>query len=200
MDTNGDLGIMSHVTFTENAGICHRNISCLLCRFQTCQPRISRGWSSNGFAFGFSHKLPGNTTRFAWGYLMNMVPRNSRLGKVCNSSSAHYRRYQYSQRIQVCTRSLCESGPLQGAPLLKSITVSFLSSPTLPAPLPHGFRLQKFSFLGCSTRCPRFGFESQIEQKVEGKTSARSWGLWRHFGRHQTCRVTRQTMFCTGQK
>jgi len=27
MDTNGDLGIMSHVTFTENAGICHRNIS-----------------------------------------------------------------------------------------------------------------------------------------------------------------------------
>jgi len=51
----------------------------LLCS-QTCQPRISRGWSSTGFAFGFSHKLPGITTRFAWGYLMNLVPRNSRLG------------------------------------------------------------------------------------------------------------------------
>jgi len=32
-----------------------------------------------------------------------------------------------------------EPGPLQGAPLLNSITASFLPSPPLPAPFPQGF-------------------------------------------------------------
>ena len=44
-------------------------VLCLLIDSNQCLPRISRGWSSNGFTFGHSHKLPGITTGFAFEYL-----------------------------------------------------------------------------------------------------------------------------------
>jgi len=42
-------------------------VLCVLLDSRQCLSRISRGWSSKGFAFGHSHKLPGITTGVALG-------------------------------------------------------------------------------------------------------------------------------------
>ena len=74
--------------------------------------------------------------------LMNLVPRNSRLGwlmQVVTSLPHIDGGINVRRKVSFLHSLSIKPGPFQGDPPLKYITASFLPSPPLPAPFSQGF-------------------------------------------------------------